>query len=101
MPRPWIELTTSRSPWRQHDQGVLRANHSATAAVGDLISFVVMGIDPSVDDLEDDLLVVSFEFDAEIHRQLSCMVSCLGLPHVGNLRSTLIGVNKLTEWFRH
>ena len=33
LPRPGIELTTSRSPWRQHDQGVLRANHSATAAV--------------------------------------------------------------------
>ena len=32
-PRPGIELPTSRSPWRQHDQGVLRANHSATAAV--------------------------------------------------------------------
>ena len=33
LPRPGIELTTSRSPWRRHDQGVLRANHSATAAV--------------------------------------------------------------------
>ena len=33
LPRPGIELTTSRSPRRQHDQGVLRLNHSATAAV--------------------------------------------------------------------
>ena len=30
--RVGLELTTFRSPWRQHDQGVLRANHSTTAA---------------------------------------------------------------------
>ena len=30
MPRSGFELTTSRSLWRQHDQCVLRANHSAT-----------------------------------------------------------------------
>ena len=33
LPRPGIELTTSRSPQRQHDQGVLCPNHSATAAM--------------------------------------------------------------------
>ena len=31
MPRSGFELTTFRSPWRQHYQGVLRANHSTTA----------------------------------------------------------------------
>ena len=38
MPQSGFELTTSRSPWRQHDQGVLLANHSATAAVINHIS---------------------------------------------------------------
>ena len=33
VPRSGFELTTSRSPWRRHDQRVLSANHSATAAV--------------------------------------------------------------------
>ena len=30
LPRSGFELTPFRSPWRQHDQGVLRANHSTT-----------------------------------------------------------------------
>ena len=33
LPRPGIELTTFRTLKRQHDQGVLRPNHSAAAAV--------------------------------------------------------------------
>ena len=39
-----IELTTSRSQQRQHDQGVLRPNHSATAALEKCLILSVISV---------------------------------------------------------